>query len=140
MLHLSGLGFDAAWDPIVWLVAGTTLEVADDATRTNAETVVRDVVEHGIDVIETTPSYARQLAAVGLFDAVAEHDGHLTVAVGGEAVPADFWNEVAEADHIDGWNLYGPSESTVDAVVARIEPGAVTIGRPIANVTARVLD
>ncbi|QQD77436.1 amino acid adenylation domain-containing protein [Curtobacterium sp. YC1] len=140
MLHLSGLGFDAAWDPILWLVAGTTLEVADDATRTNAEAVVRTVVGHGIDVIETTPSYARQLAAVGLLDAVAEHEGHLTVAVGGEAVPPDLWDQIAEADHIDGWNLYGPSESTVDAVVARIEPGEVTIGWPIANVTARVLD
>lgn len=140
MLHLSGLGFDAAWDPILWLVAGTTLEMADDATRTNAEAVVRAVVEHGVDVLETTPSYARQLAAVGLFDAVAERGDVLTVAVGGEAVPTDLWDEIAAADHLDGWNLYGPSESTVDAVVARIEPGPVTIGRPIANVTARVLD
>ena len=140
MLHLSGLGFDAAWDPILWLVAGTTLEVADDATRTNAEAVVRAVAGHGIDVIETTPSYARQLAAVGLFDAVREHDGHLTVAVGGEAVPADLWDQIASSEYIDGWNLYGPSESTVDSVVAHIEPGDVTIGWPIANVTARVLD
>ena len=140
MLHLSGLGFDAAWDPILWLVAGTTLEMADDATRTNAEAVVRAVVEHGVDVLETTPSYARQLAAVGLFDAVAGRDVPLTVALGGESVPAELWDEMADADHVDGWNLYGPSESTVDAVVARVEPGPVTIGRPIANVTARVLD
>ncbi|WIB26578.1 non-ribosomal peptide synthetase [Curtobacterium sp. MCSS17_015] len=140
MLHLSGLGFDAAWDPILWLTAGTTLEIADDVTRTNAEAVVRVINEHGVDVIETTPSYARQLAAVGLFEAVAERGQRLTVAVGGEPVLPDLWNRMAEAEHIDGWNLYGPSESTVDAVVARIEPGAVTIGRPVANVTARVLD
>ncbi|PZF57866.1 non-ribosomal peptide synthetase [Curtobacterium sp. MCSS17_008] len=140
MLHLSGLGFDAAWDPILWLVAGTTLEMADDATRTNAEAVVRSITEHGVDVVETTPSYARQLAAVGLFEAVAARGARLTVAVGGEPVPAELWDRIAEAEHIDGWNLYGPSESTVDAVVARIEPGPVTIGWPVANVTARVLD
>lgn len=140
MLHLSGLGFDAAWDPILWLVAGTTLEVADDATRTDAEAVVRAIADHGVDVLETTPSYAQQLMAVGLLDAIAGRQAPLTVAVGGEAVPQALWDRLAAAETIDGWNLYGPSESTVDAVVARIAPGAVHIGAPIATVTARVLD
>lgn len=140
MLHLSGLGFDAAWDPILWLVAGTTLEMADDATRTDAEAVVRVIADHGIDALETTPSYVQQLVAVGLIEAVAEREAVLTVALGGEAVPSGLWDRIAASRHLDGWNLYGPSESTVDAVVAPIRPGAVTIGAPIANVTARVLD
>jgi len=140
MLHLSGLGFDAAWDPILWLIAGTTLEIADDATRVDAEAVVRAIVDHCVDALETTPSYAQQLIAVGLDDAVAARGTDLTLALGGEAVPTGLWNRIASSDHLDGWNLYGPSESTVDAVVARIAPGAVTIGAPVANVTARVLD
>ncbi|GAA2174785.1 hypothetical protein GCM10009846_22070 [Agrococcus versicolor] len=140
MLHLSGLGFDAAWDPILWLVAGTTLEVASDATRTDAEAVVRTIAEREVDVLETTPSYAQQLVAVGLLDAIAERATPLTVALGGEAVPQSLWDALASADAVEGWNLYGPSEATVDAVVARILPGAVTIGAPVATVTARVLD
>ncbi|MFC7430030.1 MULTISPECIES: amino acid adenylation domain-containing protein [unclassified Agrococcus] len=140
MLHLSGLGFDAAWDPILWLVAGTTLEVADEATRIDAEAVVRAIVEHDVDVLETTPSYVQQLSVVGLVDAVERRGTPLTVAVGGEAIAQSLWDRLAASDAIDGWNLYGPSESTVDAVVARIEPGAVTIGAPVAGVTARVLD
>ncbi|ACZ21844.1 amino acid adenylation enzyme/thioester reductase family protein [Sanguibacter keddieii DSM 10542] len=140
MLHLSGLGFDAAWDPILWLVSGTTLHMADDATRTDAEAVVRAVVEHGIDVLETTPSYAQQLVTVGLLDGAADREVPLLVAVGGEAVPTALWDRLAAAPGVDGWNLYGPSEFTVDSVLAPVEAGRVTIGAPIANVTARVLD
>ncbi|GEK80346.1 non-ribosomal peptide synthetase [Agrococcus baldri] len=141
MLHLSGLGFDAAWDPILWLAAGTALEIADEATRIDGEAVVRAIVERGIDVVETTPSYAQQLVAVGLLEAVGERGSALTLALGGEAVPQRLWDRLAVADGIDAWNLYGPSESTVDAVVARIAaPGRVVIGAPVANTSARVLD
>ena len=39
------------------------------------------------------------------------------------------------------WNLYGPSEVTANATAARLLPGApISIGRPIANATALVLD
>ncbi|WP_233251685.1 non-ribosomal peptide synthetase [Serinibacter arcticus] len=140
MLHLSGLGFDAAWDPILWLAAGTALHVADEPTRTDAEAVVRAVAELGVDVLETTPSYAQQLANVGLLDAAADRGVPLLVAVGGEALPAVLWDRLAAAPGVAGWNLYGPSEFTVDSVLAPIEPGSPTIGGPIAGVTARVLD
>ncbi|WP_419183570.1 amino acid adenylation domain-containing protein [Serinibacter arcticus] len=140
MLHLSGLGFDAAWDPILWLVAGTTLHIADDETRIDAEAVVRLVLELDVDVLETTPSYAQQLATVGLLDGAADRAVPLLVAVGGEAVPSALWDRLAAAPGVDGWNLYGPSEFTVDSVLAPIRQGPVTIGAPIAGVTARVLD
>ncbi|MCH1883547.1 non-ribosomal peptide synthetase [Agrococcus sp. ARC_14] len=141
MLHLSGLGFDAAWDPILWLVAGTALEIADEATRIDGEAVVRAILARGIDVVETTPSYAQQLVAVGLLEAVADRGRALTLALGGESVPQRLWDRLAVAAGIDAWNLYGPSESTIDAVVARIAAqGRVVIGEPVANTTARVLD
>ncbi|GMA31339.1 hypothetical protein GCM10025875_13310 [Litorihabitans aurantiacus] len=140
MLHLSGLAFDAAWDPILWLVSGTTLHVADETTQSDAEAVVRAVAELGVDVLETTPSYAQQLVTLGLLEGAADRTVPLLVAVGGEAVPAALWDRLADAPGVAGWNLYGPSEFTVDSVLAPITPGRVTIGRPVANVTARVLD
>ena len=48
--------------------------------------------------------------------------------------------EVAGAAGVVGGTLYGPAEFTVDAAAAPIAPGEVVIGRPVANVTARVLD
>ena len=140
MLHLSGLSFDAAWDPILWLAAGSALLMADDAVQADAEAVVRVVQEQRIDVIETTPSYAAQLETVGLEDAVRSGSGLLLLALGGEAVPHALWERIACSDVLDGWNLYGPSEATIDALVAPIVPGPVILGDPVVGVRARVLD
>ncbi|WP_430593163.1 amino acid adenylation domain-containing protein [Humidisolicoccus flavus] len=137
MLHLSGLGFDAAWDPMLWLVTGTTLVMAGEELQKNAEAVVAAIAEYDIDVIETTPSYVQQLIAFGL---VRDRARALTVLVGGEAVSQQLWDELADAAHVHAWNLYGPSEFTVDSVLTPITPGAVNIGHAIPNVTARVLD
>lgn len=140
MLHLSGLAFDAAWDPVLWLVAGSTLHIADDSVHADADAVVGLVREERIDVLETTPSYAAQLMTVGLEDAVADGAGRLLLALGGESVPPSLWDRIAGSEVLDGWNLYGPSESTIDALSAPIVPGPVVIGDPVAGVRARVLD
>ncbi len=140
MLHLSGLGFDAAWDPMLWLVSGAEIVMADDALRVDAESVVQTVREREIDVIETTPSYVAQLASVGLLDSIDGREAPLTLALGGEPVSAELWNRIADHPGVEGWNLYGPSETTVDAVIAPIEPGRVVIGAPISNLATRVLD
>jgi len=157
MLHLSGLGFDAAWDPILWLVSGTTLLIPDEQQRVDAEIVVgllagtepptasedqapSGLSSEGVDVVETTPSYAQQLLALGLLEALEAQDQTLTLALGGEAVSASLWRAVAESPRLEGWNLYGPSEFTVDSVLTPITGLEPHIGRPIPNLTARVLD
>lgn len=141
VLHLAGLGFDAAWDPILWLAAGSTLVIASDRTRRDADAVVERIADAAIDVLETTPSYTRQLLGTGLLERLRQRSAPLLLALGGEAVSRELWDALAVADEVEAWNLYGPSEFTVDSVVARVDaPGAPRIGRPVANVTARVLD
>ncbi|GAA1154804.1 non-ribosomal peptide synthetase [Nesterenkonia sandarakina] len=156
MLHLSGLGFDAAWDPILWLVSGTTVVIPAEAQRVDAEAVVGLLTgagepapdsrgadrtpATGIDVVETTPSYAQQLLSLGLLDALEAQDRDLTLALGGEAISAALWRAVADSPRLQGWNLYGPSEFTVDSVLTPITGDEPHIGRPINNLTARVLD
>ncbi|GAA1663577.1 hypothetical protein GCM10010977_02300 [Citricoccus zhacaiensis] len=138
MLHLPGLGFDAAWDPILWLAAGTTLVLPSEAERVDAQAVVEALAT--VDVVETTPSYAQQLLALGLEDLLQEQDRTLLLALGGEPLPAVLWDRVAASPVLRGWNLYGPSEFTVDALTGPIEPGSPHLGTPVANLTARVLD
>ncbi|MFC0248764.1 amino acid adenylation domain-containing protein [Citricoccus parietis] len=138
MLHLTGLGFDAAWDPILWLAAGTTLVLPSEAERVDAQAVVEALAT--VDVVETTPSYAQQLLAIGLEDVLQEQDRTLLLALGGEPLPAVLWDRVAASPVLRGWNLYGPSEFTVDALVAPIEADRPHLGSPVANLTARVLD
>ncbi|PWW67009.1 non-ribosomal peptide synthetase [Actinokineospora spheciospongiae] len=137
--HLSGMAFDAAWDPVLWLVAGHELHVVPDAVRRDPEACTHHLRDGRIDVIETTPSYLRQLLAAGLLAEPRRHPA--VVALGGEAVDPELWRELTDGDRVLGVNLYGPTESTVDAVMTAMPGhGSPVIGRPVDNVRAHVLD
>ncbi|HEV2147026.1 MAG TPA: amino acid adenylation domain-containing protein [Longimicrobiaceae bacterium] len=64
------------------------------------------------------------------------------VLLGGEQVsPALVEASAAACPRAQLWNLYGPTEATANATAARLVPGErVSIGRPVANVRAYVLD
>lgn len=136
--HIAGLGFDAAWDPMLWMIAGAHLVMVPDDVRANAEELVALVQDQGITVLETTPSYAHQLLSMGLTAPTAE--SQLSLALGGEQIPQELWDALAERPDLVAHNLYGPTEFTVDSLTSRIRPGAVAIGRPAANIHARILD
>ncbi|MFI5086157.1 MAG: non-ribosomal peptide synthetase, partial [Actinomycetales bacterium] len=140
--HIAGLGFDASWDPLLWLVAGAHLHMVDDDVRTDAGALVRFCAEHRIDVLETTPSYARQLLNSGLLSERRNGtaSGPMTLALGGEAVPDDLWRDLADNEAVAAYNFYGPTEFTVDSVTAEVTGTVPTIGRPVHNVSAYVLD
>ncbi|ARX89460.1 peptide synthetase [Streptomyces alboflavus] len=64
--------------------------------------------------------------------------------VGGEAVGTDAWRELCAAADlgVTAYNMYGPTECTVDAVYGRCgeQPGRPVIGRPGRGLRAYVLD
>ncbi len=115
------------------MVAGHELHLVDDDTRVDPEALVALVAERGIDVLETTPSYVAELLRLGLPDLAV-------TALGGEAVGDDLWRDLA-ARPGRAVNLYGPTESTVDAVVADLAAtDTPVIGAPVAGTRALVLD
>ncbi|MDJ0352672.1 non-ribosomal peptide synthetase [Pseudarthrobacter sp. PH31-O2] len=136
--HIAGLGFDAAWDPMLWLIAGAELHIVADEVRSDAESLAGYCRSHGIDVLETTPSYAGQLLHSGLLDPA--RDQPLLLALGGEAVTAELWTQLASTPEVAAHNFYGPTEFTVDSVTAEISGGSPSIGRGIANTDTFVLD
>ncbi|MHA7223649.1 amino acid adenylation domain-containing protein [Arthrobacter sp. RHLT1-20] len=136
--HIAGLGFDAAWDPMLWMIAGAELHLVADEVRGEAESLAGYCRSHGIDVLETTPSYAGQLLQFGLLDGSREQP--LILALGGEAVTAELWTRLASTPEVSAYNFYGPTEFTVDSVIAEISGDAPTIGRGIANTDTFVLD
>lgn len=142
--HIAGLGFDAAWDPMLWLVAGAELHLVADAVRSDAEALAGYCREHRIGVLETTPSYATQLLQLGLATPAASTgapaDLPLLLVLGGEAVSADLWAKLAATPEVEAYNFYGPTEFTVDSVTARIDGAVPGIGRGIAGTDTLVLD
>lgn len=135
----AALTFDASWDPLLWMIAGHELHLVDDTTRRDPESLAALVHDRAIDVIETTPSFLEQLAANGLF-APGRRRPHL-VALGGEALGEQLWEQLAALRDITVWNLYGPTETTVDSVMGRVTFGTSPhLGSSVAGTRARVLD
>ncbi|TDB41650.1 AMP-binding protein, partial [Photorhabdus luminescens] len=66
----------------------------------------------------------------------------LTLLIGGESIPQQTWQTIAGIPQLTAYNVYGPTECTVDATLASIEPAHPypTIGRPLANTRLYLLD
>ncbi|MFF1950963.1 non-ribosomal peptide synthase/polyketide synthase, partial [Kitasatospora herbaricolor] len=135
----TSVSFDASWNQLLALFAGHELHVLDHATWTDPGAFVDHAARCGLDYVEATPSYLQVLVAHGLL----EHRGWrpALVAAGGEAVPEQLWADLRAADGVSCLNLYGPSECTVNPVIASVcsSPRSV-IGRPAGNARLYVLD
>lgn len=135
----AAMTFDASWDPLLWMVAGHELHLVDDVTRRDPEALTAFVHRGAIDVVETTPSFLEQLRTCGLF--APGQPRPRVLALGGEAVSESLWQELAMLQGIAVWNLYGPTESTVDSVMGRVTAGTRPhLGHPVTGTRARVLD
>ncbi len=130
--------FDASWEGLLLLGAGHELHLLDESVRLDPRAVVEHIARHRIDFLSCTPSYLQQLLPEGLLD--GEHRPRL-VALGGEAVGEPLWRALADADGVTGFNLYGPTECTVDSVWTEItDRERPVIGTPGRGLRAYVLD
>ncbi|WP_211336287.1 amino acid adenylation domain-containing protein [Nocardia tenerifensis] len=136
--HTVSFSFDMSWEELFWLLAGHEVHVIDERARLEPAALVEHYREVGIDAVNVTPSYARELIAAGLLEGA--HVPAL-VLLGGEAVPLDLWTMLRERPDVMGYDLYGPTEFTINALGSPAS-GSPTpcLGRPVRNAHARVLD
>ncbi|MGA9491148.1 MAG: amino acid adenylation domain-containing protein [Mycobacterium sp.] len=138
--HAWSFAFDAAWQPLVALLDGHVVHVVDERTQTDAEALVAAIAEHGVDMIDTTPSMFAQLRSAGLLTRVPL----AVLALGGEALGGASWSFIRAECRRTGmtaFNCYGPTETTVEAVVAAVgDYDAPSIGRPTTHTRGYVLD
>jgi len=132
--------FDASLDQIVQLAYGSTLYVPPETVRLDPQALASFISKHKLDVVDCTPTQLSLLLGCGLD--LDSDDAPRIVVAGGEAIGADLWSQLAGIDRIRAYNVYGPTESTVDATLCRIskaQPRPV-IGRPIPGTQAYILD
>jgi amino acid adenylation domain-containing protein len=135
----TSFSFDASWDQLLWMFDGHELHIIDEVMLTDPDRLVAYVTRQHIDYVDATPSYVQLLVSKGLLD--SSRRGLVGIAVGGEAVSEQLWDHLRSVGGLEGFNFYGPTECTVDALMARIShsPRPV-VGRPIANTQVYVLD
>ncbi|MCZ1070320.1 non-ribosomal peptide synthetase [Rhodococcus sp. A5(2022)] len=136
--HAWSFGFDASWQPMLWLLDGHAVHVFDEDTMRDPEAMVGYVAAHALDFLEVTPSFLDRMVAAGLFD--GEHRP-ATVGFGGEAVNPALWRRLRELTDGRAFNLYGPTECTVDSLVGQVtDADAPCLGRAVHGAAAYVLD
>jgi amino acid adenylation domain-containing protein/non-ribosomal peptide synthase protein (TIGR01720 family) len=139
LAHTTSFSFDASWGQLLWMFAGHELHVVDEVMRTDPDSVVDYVVRQHIDCVDATPSYVQLLVSRGLLD--SNRWRPMVVVVGAEAVSEQLWERLRSVDGLEAFNFYGPTECTVDTLLARIgHSPRPAIGRPLTNARVYVLD
>ena len=134
------LAFDTSVKQILQLLEGHTLCIVPEDVRLDPEALLAWLVRQSIHVFDCTPSQLRPLLAAGLLERPGLSLRQVLVA--GEPIDAETWGILARSEQIRFFNLYGPTECTVDAALCEIRPGLgrPVIGRPVANTQIHILD
>ncbi|MFF2642385.1 amino acid adenylation domain-containing protein [Streptomyces niveus] len=137
--HTVSFAFDMSWEELLWLADGHEVHICDEELRRDAPRLVQYCLDHGIDVINVTPTYAQQLVAEGLLDNPEQRPA--LVLLGGEAVTPTLWRRLADTEGTVGYNLYGPTEYTINTLgVGTFECQDPVVGVAIDNTDVYVLD
>ncbi len=137
--HTVSFAFDMSWEELLWLADGHEVHICDEELRRDAPRLVEYCLRHGIDVINVTPTYAQQLVAEGLLEEPERRPA--LVLLGGEAVTPTLWQRLAETEGTVGYNLYGPTEYTINTLgVGTFECQDPVVGVAIDNTEVYVLD
>ena len=137
LLAVTTISFDiAGLEFYLPLTVGARVVLASRKTASDGERLREKLATSNATCMQATPATWRLLLESGW-----QGRKHLKILCGGEAVPRDLVNQLAEkASSV--WNMYGPTETTIWSTIqeVRCSEGPVTIGRPIANTQIYILD
>ena len=132
--------FDASVQQLVMLLKGHSLFILPQEIRGDGKALVNYLSSKDIDVLDCVPSQLKILIASGLLD--VSNGQPKIVLPGGEAIDEATWQILTQSDKIDFYNMYGPTECTVDSTTCAIKKTfpKPNIGHPLANATIYILD
>ena len=137
ILAVTTLSFDIAGvDVYLPLTVGGRVILATREDASDGSRLLALLGRSDATVLQATPATWRLLLMAGWSGGKP-----LKMICTGEALPRDLANELL-AREPELWNMYGPTETTIWSSGARVDPGpgAISIGRPIANTQFYVVD
>jgi amino acid adenylation domain-containing protein/thioester reductase-like protein len=135
----ASFNFDASVQQVLALAFGKSVVLIPEAARRDAAALGELVVREQVSCIDCTPAQLRTWLSAGLFE---KSDQPLRlVLVGGEAIDSELWASLARIPTCSFYNVYGPTECTVDSTAARLVANRIPhIGRPMFNRRIYILD
>ncbi|WP_262947602.1 non-ribosomal peptide synthase/polyketide synthase [Xenorhabdus indica] len=134
----ASISFDASLQNLLSLLNGYTLVIVSQEVRVDGAALLQFLIKADLDVLDCTPMQLEMLLAAG----ICQHKKALVLLVGGEAISTQTWQTVIGIPQLTAYNVYGPTECTVDATLAHIGPEHPypIIGRPLDNTRLYLLD
>ena len=135
----ASLSFDASVKQWVQLLSGHAIYLLGEEERLEAERVLDYVKQHDVQVLDTTPGQLRTWLDAGIRDGAAGEQLSVLL-VGGEAIDEQLWQELAALNQPVSYNVYGPTECTVDATWSVVSGARAVLGQRLPHVSVYVLD
>jgi tyrocidine synthetase-3 len=135
VLQMSDYTFDPSVNQIFGtLLHGAALFLIDKKLLLNREALRRYIDRHAVEILYFVPQMLNELLGSGpVLKSVR------VVLCGGERLH-DAVKDNLLAKKYNLYNLYGPTETAIDALAGRCAAGPVTLGTPIPNVQCYVFD
>ncbi|WP_161965686.1 non-ribosomal peptide synthetase [Steroidobacter cummioxidans] len=134
----SSFGFDMAAKAWGQLLMGRTVHLLPESSRSSAEGLLAFLEEHRIEAMECTPSHLRMMQEAGFLKGRASSMRKLLL--GGEAIDSSTWKLLAASEQTQFFNMYGPTECSVDASCGPIRGDFPNVGRVMHNARIYILD
>ena len=137
LLAVTTVSFDiAGLELLLPLVAGGRVIIASRRVALDPYLLAETIQQNACTVLQATPATWRSLLTIDW-----KGRSGLRIFCGGEALPRDLAEALLDL-HLEVWNLYGPTETTIWSTVEHVSHGIgpVSVGRPIRNTTAYILD
>jgi amino acid adenylation domain-containing protein len=150
LLAVTSISFDiAALELFLPLISGGRVVIGSRGEAQDPYLLAKAIRRSHCTIMQATPATWRTLLLSGWSDATVSSKNHgskrLRVLCGGESLSDDLADRLL-ATGAELWNMYGPTETTIWSLIHRVERRAgtgkatVSVGRPIANTTAFILD
>ena len=132
--------FDASVKQWLQLLQGHELHIVPEQVRADPARFLAFIQHHKLSIFDCTPTQLKSLLASGL-GAISTYAPPM-ILVGGEEIDDATWHILATSKDTAYFNVYGPTECTVDTTVCcvRTAPRQASIGRPVPNAQVYILD
>jgi amino acid adenylation domain-containing protein/non-ribosomal peptide synthase protein (TIGR01720 family) len=142
LLQKTPISFDASvWEIFVPLLSGARLVLAAPGGHRDSAYLVETIAKHKITNLQLVPSMLRVFLDE---PRLSKCDNLRRVFCGGESLPVDLQQKFFERMNAELCNLYGPTETSIDATFypckVNDDQRGVLIGHPISNIQVYLLD
>ncbi|MBP3731627.1 MAG: amino acid adenylation domain-containing protein, partial [Bacilli bacterium] len=136
----ASLSFDASLqEEFVPLTHGYTVVIASEEEIENQLLLAQTLKKHGVNIMFMTPSFVSNLLDIPQF--VEALRNFKVLDMGAEAVPIELCQKLRGLGvNAQINNGYGPTETTITSTYSTVKDEYMTIGRPVGNTKAYILD